>query len=508
MASLTNSIDRLSEIAKSIRTTASSISAAPAAGPFTRAVLHTHLGDLIRDADPSEVGLFTLVQPARPDSDNVGAKVKEVTRVEFTGATPLRKPTGRYGAKTKEREPEPEVYAQAALKYLDRYQHIRPMPRARAQVLSLLEELSSLRESISELESAFTLQSASGPNEPPMSPKSMTAAEERRIQEIQRQMVELKQQKESLLQAQAAPRKRAFPARNPPTKPPQTSAPKADAQEDMFWNTPASRGRTLHFTESLMDESVDLANVTTTFSGPLEAPASKGKSRDLAEEDESEEDDEEGEEDAEESGVAETEETSGELEDDVNQTVVLPKQPEDEPKSPIRPPDTSASDRTVELAPQTPSQSAPTGTAESARKPKVRITTEVERVVVKIWATVGELIMPGHPYTAPNKPPRAKETLAHLQSLSSLPPEPTSPISLSTLSALPTQPTTHQILTARLLLALLSAPSLKAPLNQLKEAVSGTPDPALGMRALYGLVAKRLIRIDRSTREQTVVFDV
>lgn len=134
MTSLSDQIDRLSRHTKSIRSTTATTGISSSgrrakfgvAGPFTRAVLCTPLGDLIRDIDPSELGLFNLVNPPgprnshNPENDFRGALGPEVARVEFLGATPLRKPTGRREEVQKPKEVEPEVYAQAALKYLDR----------------------------------------------------------------------------------------------------------------------------------------------------------------------------------------------------------------------------------------------------------------------------------------------------------------------------------------------------------------------------------------------------
>lgn len=121
MSNLADLIDRLSSTVKSIRSTAAAISDpnADSEGPFTRAVLHTPLGDLIRDVDSSELGLFTLVTPAAAPHQE---KAKdEITRVEFPGATPLKRPAAaRRDDAMRIKELEPEVYAQAALKYLDR----------------------------------------------------------------------------------------------------------------------------------------------------------------------------------------------------------------------------------------------------------------------------------------------------------------------------------------------------------------------------------------------------
>lgn len=113
MPSLSDHIDRLTNSCKSLRTSTRRFASTPF-GPFARAVLDQPLGDLIRDIDPAELGLFTLVPPPPPHAD--APTREEVTRVEFHGATPLRKP-----AKRELRvEPEPEVYAEAALRYLDR----------------------------------------------------------------------------------------------------------------------------------------------------------------------------------------------------------------------------------------------------------------------------------------------------------------------------------------------------------------------------------------------------
>jgi hypothetical protein len=114
MSSLSDHVERLTRLAKSINAAATAILASPNSGLFTTAVLQTPLEDLIRDVDPSELGLFTL--QTRP-----GEQKEELGRVAFSGATPLRKNVRRREeGKRKEADVEPEVYAQAALKYLDR----------------------------------------------------------------------------------------------------------------------------------------------------------------------------------------------------------------------------------------------------------------------------------------------------------------------------------------------------------------------------------------------------
>lgn len=137
MSSLTDYVDRLSSLASSIRTSACAAGRSTdnvslpssSAGPFTRAVLETPLGDLIRDIDPSEIGLFTIVQPsthatAQTTEEDAPVQKAEIARVTFPVATPLRRPPStmhpRRDDGQKPGEYEPEVYANAALKFLDR----------------------------------------------------------------------------------------------------------------------------------------------------------------------------------------------------------------------------------------------------------------------------------------------------------------------------------------------------------------------------------------------------
>lgn len=118
--SLPDYVELVSSISKSIRTNVSE-SNDYAPGFYTNAVLRIPLGDLIREADPSEVGLFTLVPPSSYGTGTIEGEelgsATHVTRVELPSATPLRPRTGR---EIKAQDHEPEVYANAALKLLDR----------------------------------------------------------------------------------------------------------------------------------------------------------------------------------------------------------------------------------------------------------------------------------------------------------------------------------------------------------------------------------------------------
>ena len=49
-----------------------------------------------------------------------------------------------------------------------------------------------------------------------------------------------------------------------------TTSPPLSPHEDKFWSTPATAARTLRFADNLMDEQVDLGDITTTsFMSPL-----------------------------------------------------------------------------------------------------------------------------------------------------------------------------------------------------------------------------------------------
>ncbi|KAG6854062.1 hypothetical protein C0991_011040 [Blastosporella zonata] len=106
MASLSDQIDRLTRNTRAIKATTAHASI-NVDGPFTRAVLSASLGDLIRDVDPSELGLFSL-----PES--------EITRAEFSGTTPLKNQHSRREDIQKQKDYDPEIYAEAALKCIDR----------------------------------------------------------------------------------------------------------------------------------------------------------------------------------------------------------------------------------------------------------------------------------------------------------------------------------------------------------------------------------------------------
>ncbi|KAG2153871.1 hypothetical protein DEU56DRAFT_426235 [Suillus clintonianus] len=519
MPSLSDQIDHLTSLSKSIKATADEFPTSD--GLFTTAVLDTALGDLIRDIDSSELGLFTLVQP--PSHVPTESEARGViSRVEFPGATPLRKPPSRRQEMTKPREYEPEVYAQAALKYLDRYHSIRPMPRARSQVQGLINQLDEARRKIRGLSETLQELTSSNPASGTSPQESNAADEERRIQDLQARLTELRKQKDDILRI-SKPAPKPKPAPRPARAPSPLTVPKT--QEEMFWNTPAASARTLRFTEKLMDEEVDINDVSImSFTSPVPRPRSVLSSLGLPVDDESLDNEEHdiGQDDSVMPDPPDGEElpdNGDELEvndGDGEQTVVLKKLPLSLPPNPT--PLKSATPPETSLPAISELQSPAVVPPGSARKPKVRMNAEIEKIVVKIWGTVGEIIMPGHPFdptgsvSGGSKPPRAKETIAHLESLSSQTPSPTSPAasSFSSLapSMIPGQPTSQQIATCQLLLTLLKQPGFSMSLNKLKEALAEGGGGAGGTRTMYACVAKKLIKIERGGGEQVVKFDV
>ena len=101
MASLSDQIDRLTQSTRAIKATVAS-TGNNSTGVFTRAVLDTHLGDLIREVDPVELGLFSLVNSHHYEQEH------QLHRIQFSGATPIRNQN--------KQDIDPEIYAHAALK--------------------------------------------------------------------------------------------------------------------------------------------------------------------------------------------------------------------------------------------------------------------------------------------------------------------------------------------------------------------------------------------------------
>lgn len=162
----------------------------------------------------------------------------------------------------------------------------------------------------------------------------------------------------------------------PPTTAPSAEAP--DEREETFWNTPGAAARTLHFTgDSLLDEEVDLGDVSTTSFG---TPVVRQKIPSLPVEAQAvEREDEEPADDVEEED--EVDEVLGEADDTAEPTVTFekPGMPDDEGRSPSEP---SPEPEEVGATPPSPQDVEPPMAATPHHRHKVKVTTELERIVV------------------------------------------------------------------------------------------------------------------------------
>lgn len=121
MAFLSDQIDRLSKCTRAINVAAGSIAGPSQSQSFTAAVLRAPLNQLIRPIDDTEIGLFSLADPNLGHERTIpGRPAPELTRIEFQVATPLRRTHTRRDDGGKLKEEDPEVYAHAAFKYIDR----------------------------------------------------------------------------------------------------------------------------------------------------------------------------------------------------------------------------------------------------------------------------------------------------------------------------------------------------------------------------------------------------
>ncbi|KAG2031280.1 hypothetical protein BDR03DRAFT_972841, partial [Suillus americanus] len=388
MPSLSDQIDHLISLSKSIKASADGLPTSD--GLFTTAVLiHS----------PSHV-------PTESEARGV------ISRVEFPGATPLKKPPSRRQEMTKPR---------AALKYLDRYGTLQQVFKS------------------------------SNPASGPSSQESTAADEERHIQVLQARLTELRKQKVDILRT-SNPAPKSKPAPRLARAPSPLTVP--EAQEEMLWNMSAASARTLRSTEKLMDEEVDINDVSVmSFTNPVHRPRSVLSSLGLPVDDVSLDNGEHdiGQGDSvmpdplnkpkEELSDSELEADDG----DGKQTVVLKKLPSSLLPNPTPPEGTTPPETPLPVNSELQTRGA--GPPESARKPKIRMNVEIEKIVTKIWSTVGEIITPGHPFdptgsiSGGSKPPRPKETLLPPLSLT------VSPFLLLAPFMMSGQPTSQQIAT-------------------------------------------------------------
>ncbi|KAF8894917.1 hypothetical protein CPB84DRAFT_1963307 [Gymnopilus junonius] len=498
MASLSDQIDRLSRVTREISATASNTAAPDSPALFTAALLDTHLGDLIRDIDPSELGLFRLQQQHTEPS---------LARTEFTPATPLRRQPTRREPK---QDLDPEVYARAALRYIEQYEPIRPMPRAYDQIITILNRLNHVRASIDSL-SASLEQVSVADKAPPT--KVRVQEEERHIKDLQARLAELSKERDNLdKRSNPATSRQPKPEHPAPQKNASQESPSSPSspQEEKFWTTPGEPSRVLRFSDNLLDEEVSLGDISTgSFGSP---PPSKLKTVKLF------------------GDVTVLDEpiVIQHLEDQpAGNEVVEDAEHEDEKRALFGKGSSSPTmDKTIspKLSPVVPPPSPPsvpnlgevTETPKPGRQRKIRVNIEVERIISKIISTVGDIVIP-QSRTATSSL-SVSETIEHLELLAAQTPQPESPIaSSSSISGEGNAtPTFQQIQTAYLLVTLLStSPHYSMPLNQVKENLtlkaesSGVPVAGQGTtRVLFQCVAKRLLKIDRGGREQIVKFDI
>lgn len=161
-----------------------------------------------------------------------------------------------------------------------------------------------------------------------------------------------------------------------------------------------------------------------------------------------------------------------------------------------------------------PSQARPTTAAEAGPLPEepkesgaegTKITPAMEIALNKIWSTSAGQVLDPTVQEGTSLSPKA--TLALMEELldpASPPPSPLHPSSLSSLVPNANHPTPDTVLLAKLLVMLLSSPSLMVPLNSLKDQLKkfaterGFADPGeKALRGVYGAVGRGVVKIDR-----------
>jgi len=190
-----------------------------------------------------------------------------------------------------------------------------------------------------------------------------------------------------------SPRTKHVPSRQVPKAKPSASTPKNDDHEETFWATPAEAARTLRFDNLLKDDLVDLGDMSMSFSSPIPPPRSiPSLSSDKDElvpthEQHSHEPD----------GVPPErsldllDNYDDEVEDGVGgedeRTVVLKKPPHSEPEPSSPSPSASPPE------PLTPvHRSGSMDTPSRSKRLKVRINSEVERIVVSSTLQIGDTL--------------------------------------------------------------------------------------------------------------------
>ncbi|EJD51095.1 hypothetical protein AURDEDRAFT_181906 [Auricularia subglabra TFB-10046 SS5] len=479
---LFDDVDRFARSAQRLReTTAGAVKRDSQAlgGPFATAVLDVPLAELFRNADAAECALF--VRSGAP-SDGAFARKAVAT------ATPLRP-----RRKEQQKETPAEVYLEAALKYIDRYQSLKDLSEPRAAVVQQLQHIRDTRKRISDMQAQLeALEAGEG-----VPAKTSAKDEEKKLRQLQTRAAQMARRRDALRE-QLARATRATIANAP--VPHAVDLPESrpssrldddddDADESVMW-APKTDGSA----SSLLDEELDIGGDSIMLDGSPLKPKSKPSpaapapapfasltsifKRSLRHPEH---------EPSPPSKLppADFDESFGE-DDEADTTITLAAPPAPTPITPATPP-----------RPPSPEQIAPPSTARRRASASLKITPELERIVSKIWTTLRDVLLPKS--ATDTSPPSPRETLVLLESL-----------------AVPSSPSTlQQSLTARLLLALLRSETHAVPLAQLKTELAAAvvasgaeSEEGANVKAVYACVAKKCVRIDRATREQLVKFDV
>ncbi|KIY65920.1 hypothetical protein CYLTODRAFT_491915 [Cylindrobasidium torrendii FP15055 ss-10] len=485
LPSLDDQLDRLQACTDALQAACEKITGAATAPSFTHAVLYAPIGDVIRDTEDSELALFAVDDATAYPTPGASSALT-VRRVEFPGATPLRRPPPR-----RDQPVEPELYLNAALKCIHQYQSIRPMRALYTRVMDLYSQVEETRQSIQQsTESIERSHAAEAKSLKPEIEKT-----ERDILELQRKVAEARKQSS---RPSASRKAQATTSRG---RPPATSksrvratTPENQDEETSFWSTPAmpsSAGSSL-LTE---DDGFDLSNTSASFASPAPAPAHTRRSP----------------------SPMPPSLTPSPPSTRTPSPVPPPPPPSAKHESPEQVASVASPSRSPDL-PQAEPKPRAAHHSETPRAGRIKITVDVERIVAKIWTTMGDAIMPNR--DASVKPPMAKPTIQHLQMIDTSTPTLGSPSTSSVVTDEDDAPTWNlqQILVAHLLLAMImSPPTYAMPFAKAKQVVAAKAaehgDAAFSVgqgssRVVYNCVAKRLVKIERGGGEQTVKFNL
>lgn len=455
-------------------------------------MLHSSLQDIIREADETEYELFHFTTSQNDSPLGQGT----LGRKEYRTATPLR--TRRSAGKSKDEEPE--IYLEAALRYLDRFHSIKPMPGTRAHLEALVERLDNVRNQVDGLQNSVQESQRKVPS------VAQIQAEESAINELKVQISQLKKKKDNLdnsissaiRQAQRPARQTTAASRSKPPRPQQSLAipEKSISTPPVELNLESSASQIDGGSSSLCSPSQPHVNHRGEPTAAVPSRLDDGQMSDL----------------------------------------------QDEPVGVPMPFKTKPQSEDIQSSTMSTQEKRMADLPRKNEPDEFCITPEMDRICAKIWDTIADLLIPGNQFAHGNNIPNAKDTILILETISSqaiyesssaLSPKGSSPSTRSTLSSIlgiDIHPSpagvVHQIFTAFILLTLLLAPNHSIPLNTLKaqlasrtglnsDLTSGVSKQAsaafrptdLGSRAIYGCVAKKLIKIDRGGGGQVVKFD-